>query len=320
MKEPTYRQTLIHAWDVVWHNKALWILGLFSVLLGQLGFSDIFGQFWSVSDVITGGSAILLPGINLNLAGDIQSVLGIVWLVGICLSVTILLAFLAVTSQGTIISYAAEWFKNKKHPKLSKTWNHGLKHFWSILFINILRKVLLVVLLVAFGFALRYFVYSQSLPQGFLFAVSLVLVLFVSLFISIISVYALCALVIDGKGIKSATAKAWAIFSEHTLVSLEIGLLLMFLNFLLVTVIVVGSFFAFLPALVIWLAAGITNTVILAGIGLAIGTFLLLAFIVLVAGFFNAFTISAWVFLYIKMHKEGINSRIVHLFKHLFSK
>ncbi len=320
MKEPTYRQTLVHAWEVVWHNKTLWILGLFSVLLGQLGFSDIFGQLWSVSDIVTGGAAILLPGINLNWSGDIWNVLGIVWLVGICLSILVLLVFLAVTSQGALISYAAQWFKTKTHQKLSKPWGHGLKHFWSIFFINILRKVLLVLLLAVFGLALRYFLYSQTLPQGWLFAFSLVLVLFISLFISIISIYTLCALVVDGKGIKSAIKKSWAIFSRHMLVSLEVGILLMLLNFLLAVVILAGAFVAFLPAMLIWIAAGITNTVVLAAIGFSLGVFLLLVFIVLVAGFFNAYTTSAWVFLFMKMHKEGISSRTIHLFKHLFGK
>jgi len=318
MKEPTYRQTLVHAWEVVWHNKALWILGLFSVLLGQLGFSDIFGQIWSVSDTLAGGKTILLPGINLNWSGDIWNALGIIWLAGICLSLVVLLVFLAVTSQGALIFYAAQWFKTKKHQKFSKPWNHSLKHFWSILLINILRKVFLVLLLAAFGLALNYFFYSRTLPQGFLFAFSLVLVLFVSLFISIISIYTLCALVVDGKGVWFAIKKAWAIFSRHMLVSLEVGILLMLLNFLLVTAIVVGSFFAFLPAMLIWLAAGITNTVVLAAIGFSLGVFLLLVFMVLAAGFFNAFTTSAWVFLFMKMHKEGIPSRTIHFFKHIF--
>ena len=177
---------------------------------------------------------------------------------------------------------------------------------------------MLVLLLAVFGLALNYFFYSRTLSQGFLFAVSLALVLFVSLFISIISIYTLCALVVDGKGLWSAVKKSWAIFSRHMLVSLEAGILLMLLNFLLVTVIVVGSFFAFLPAMLIWLAAGITNTVVLAAIGFSLGVFLLLVFMILAAGFFNAFTTSAWVFLYMKMHKEGIPSRTIHLFKHLF--
>lgn len=318
MKEPTYRQTFFHAWDVVWHNKALWILGLFAVLLGQFGFSDIFGQIWSVSDVgAIGRITVFLPAIKLNLSGDIWNTLGLVWLAGIFLSLLVLLIFLAVTSQGALISYAAAWFKTKKHQELSKPWSHSLKHFWSILFVNILRKVLLVLLLAVFGLALNHFFSSRTLPHNFLFAISLVLVLFVSLFISIISIYTLCALVVDGKGLGAAISKAWAIFSRHMLVSLEVGILLMLFNFLLVIAIVAGAFFAFLPAVLIWLAAGITNLIVLAAVGLALGVFLLLVFMVLIAGFFNAFTTSAWVFLFMKMHKEGIPSRLIHFFKHM---
>ena len=319
MKEPTYRQTLIHAWEVVWHNKALWILGLFSVLLGQLGFGDIFGQIWSMSDIsIAEEGVVILPAINLEWPGDIWSVLGGVWLIGICLSLLILLVFLAVTSQGALISYAADLFKTKKHQKLVKSWNSGLKHFWSIFFVNILRKILLFLLLVVFGLILNYFISFQTMPQGFIFAAGLVLVLLASLFFSIISIYTLCALVIEGKGFVSAIKKSWVIFSRHVLVSLEVGILLMLLNFLLIAIIAAAAFFAFLPAILIWLAAGITNTVILAAVGLVLGIFLLLALIVLIAGFFNAYTTSAWVFLFMKMHKEGIPSRLVHLFKHLF--
>ena len=320
MKEPTYRQTLIRAWNVVWHNKILWILGLFSVLLGQFGFSDVFGQIWSMSDVsLTGAEIILFPVIKLNWPGDISSMFGMVWLAVICLSLVAFLIFLAVTSQGALISYAAEWFKTKKHQELSKSWNRSLKHFWSILLVNILRKALLVASLVGFGWVMNYFVHSQDLSQGILFALSMVLVLFLSLLVAIISIYTLCALVVDGNGVVAAVKKAWAIFSRHVLVSLEVGVLLMLLNFLLVLVIVVSAFFAFLPAILIWLAAGITNTVILAAVGLALGIFLLMVFIVLIAGFFNAYTTSAWVFLFMKMHKEGISSRTIRLFKHLFN-
>ena len=319
MKEPTYRQTLGYAWNVVWHNKSLWILGLFSVLLGQLGFSDVFGKFWSIADFgLTGQGIILPPLLKLNLSGDLWSVLGIIWLGGICLSLLILLVFLAVTSQGALISYTAEWFKTKKHQKLSKPWGHGLKHFWSILLVNVARKIVLFLLLLGFAFAANYFLVSQTLSQGFVFALSLAVVLFLSLFISIISVYTLCYVVVDGKGLASAIKKGWALFSRHMLVSLEMGVLLVLLNFLLVTAIVVAGFFAFLPAVLIWVAAGFSNIVALAAAGLALGIFLLLVFMVLIAGFFNAFTTSAWVFLFMKMHKEGVPSRMIHFFKHLF--
>ena len=107
MHEPTYRQTLSHAWDVVWHNKTLWILGLFSVLLGQFGFGDIFGKIGSMADIGTIGQGnFLLPAIKLNWAGDIWSMLGAAWLGVISVALAVFLVFLAVTSQGALISYS----------------------------------------------------------------------------------------------------------------------------------------------------------------------------------------------------------------------
>lgn len=321
MREPTYRQTLVHAWDVVWHNKALWILGLFSVLLGQFGFSDIFGKIWAMADAnLMGQQSFFLPAFNLNWSGDIWSTLGIVWLAGIVLAITIFLIFLAVTSQGSLIFYAAEWIKTKKHPKISKPWGRSLDNFWNILLVNVLRQGLIFLLLAVFWLVLKRFIYSPNLGWSFGLALSLAVVFLVSLFASVIFIFALCALVIDDKGFKAAFVKAYEIFSQHILVSLEVGIFLMLLNFVFLIAAVVAAFFAFLPAVLIWLLAGITNVVVLAAVGFALGVFLWLVFIVMIAGFFNAYTTSAWVFLFVKMHKEGIGSRTVNFFKHMFGK
>ena len=321
MKEPTYRQTLIYAWHAVWENKILWILGLLSVFLGQLGFSDVLGKIWSIVDASLGANGLtLIPLLELDISGGIWSMFGIVWLAVICLSLLALLIFLAVTSQGSVIAYAANWFKTGKHSPVVKPWQKSVKHFWSILFVNIIRQVVMFVLLLGFVYGANHFFDSRTVGQGFAFALVSVLVLIVSLLISCLSVYTLCYVILDGKGLAASFKKAWRLFAEHVLVSIEVGVLLMLLNFFLVLLLVAGSFFAFLPALLIWVAGGITNLVILATVGLVVGIVLLLLFIALVAGFFNAFTISAWVFLFMKMHKEGLASRTIHFFRYMFSR
>lgn len=322
MKEPTYRQTLGYAWEAVWHNKILWVFGLLSVFLGQLGFSDIFGKIWSVLDAssLAGDNISILSTFHISIPVGVWNILGIVWLIIICVSIAVMVVFLAVTSQGALISYSADWFKTHKHKEIDKSWHNSVKHFWNILLINLVRQAILLGLLVGFVFVAKYFFSSQSWLQGLLFALASFLALFVSLFLSVFSVYTLCYLVLDGKGLVKSIKKAWLLLSDHFLVSLEVGVVLMLLNLLLVAVIIGGSFFAFLPTAFIWIAAGISNSVSLAVLGLIFGIFLVLLFIVLVAGLFNAFTTSAWVFLFIKMHKEGISSRLVHYVKHMFSR
>ncbi len=177
-----------------------------------------------------------------------------------------------------------------------------------------------IFLLAGFMVVANDFFNSTSWSGSFLFAASAVAVLFASLFLSAFSVYALCYLVLDGKGLAKSLKKAWALFSEHFLVSLEVGLFLMLCNLVLVLAIVAGSFFAFLPAALIWIVAGVSNTVPLALLGLVTGIFLFLVVAAIMAGIFNAFTTSAWVFLFIKMHKEGVSSRLIHLAKYMFSR
>lgn len=320
MKEPTYRQTLAHAWEAVWHNKILWVLGLLSVFLGQLGFSDIFGKIWSMLDAssLAEENLGILSILQVNISVGVLNILGIVWLAIICVSILVLVVFLAVTSQGALISYAADWFKTRKHKEIDKSWHNSVKHFWNIFLVNIIRQIILLAILIGFISIAKYFFNSQSWGQGFLFALASVVALFTSLFLSVFSAYTLCYVILDGKGLLTSLKKGWKLFSNHLLVSLEVGIILMLLNLLLAAVIVGGSFFAFLPTAFIWIAAGISNSVSLAAVGLVFGIFLVLLFIALVAGLFNAFTTSAWVFLFIKMHKEGISSRMIHFFKYIF--
>lgn len=317
MHEPTYRQALAQAWHVTWHNKILWIFGLLSIFLGQFGFSDLFGKLWLITSGKGGGISIVLPWFSLTWPAGNWGIVSAVWIGIIVLCLGLVMAFLAITSQGALISYASERFKNKNYSNISKSWASGLHNFWRIAGIQIIRKILMVVLLGVFAYVLSNFLASSNAAVSIIFACVLVLVLFLSLFLSIMVVYTLCYTIIDSKGLISSLGKAWDLLSRHVLVSFEVGFLLMLFNFVLITFIIFGSFLAFLPSIFIWLAAGITNMMGLVTLGFVLGIFLWVVLVVFAAAFFNAFTTSTWVYLFSKMHHEGIASRVVHWFKHL---
>jgi len=316
MKEPTYRQALIQAWHITWHNKILWILGLLSIFLGQFGFSDIFGRFWLVS-AGNGGVGLVLPWASVSWPGGSWGIVGAFWIGLIVVSLGVFLVFLSISSQGALISYSYEWFKDKGYSNSSKSWRRSLKNFWRLFGVQVIRKVLLFALLLMFAYVLKIFLVSSLTLASILFALSLVFVLLLSLLISILFVFTSCYVVIDGKGIKSALGKAWDLLSRHVLVSFEVGFLLMLFNFVLIAMILFGSFIVFLPSVFIWLLAGMTNIMGLVTLGYVVGIFLWIVLVVFMAAFFNAFTTSAWVFLFSKMHHEGISSRLAHWFRNL---
>ncbi|EKD43155.1 MAG: hypothetical protein ACD_72C00426G0001 [uncultured bacterium] len=102
------------------------------------------------------------------------------------------------------------------------------------------------------------------------------------------------------------------------MVSLELGVVLMLLTVVLVGILIYGSFIAFIPALLLWLLAGLSGWKILVSFGLVVGIFCYTVFILLVAGLFNSFVTCAWMYLFMKMHHEGISSRVIHFLKKLF--
>jgi hypothetical protein len=319
MKEPTYSQAIAHAWKAVWKNHILWIFGLFAIFLGQFGFSDILGKMWSLSEGGWGDNAWSFMGYLSGWSdGGVWSVIGIIWAAGIVVCFLFAAIFLSATSQGALISYTSEWYKNNGYDNVAKSWKKGLANFWRILGINIGRKIVLFVLIIGLGWTVKYLFLSGKIWENFVYAILMSVMLLVALFVSVISIYTTCYSVLDGKGLWSALKKSFALFGEHVFVSLEVGVLLMLMNFVLLAVIAAGSFLAFIPSLLVWLVAGLTNYTALITIGLFIGMALWIIFVAMAAAMFNAFTTSVWVYLFLKMHKEGIASRLFHWIKNLF--
>ncbi|MFA5062328.1 MAG: hypothetical protein WC526_04240 [Patescibacteria group bacterium] len=312
MREPTYRQAFVQAWHAVWHNKILWIFGLLSIFLGQFGFSSFIGQFGTLATSgLNQGIQTLFPQYLITLPTGLWGVLGIVLVFLIMAALFVFVAFLAVTSQGALIYFASEWFKGNKVITIAKAWKKGLQNFWEILAISIVRQVLLLFFIILLGVIFNYFFSSNTFVSGLLIALVIFAVLFIALFISMIAIYAACYAVVDGKGFFSAIKKSWNLFHRHMLVSLEAGVLLMLMNFILVALVFITSFLAFLPSILIWLVAGITNYTALIAAGFFVGIGLWFVLLAALGAFFNAYTVSAWVYLFQKMHKEGIVSRLI---------
>jgi len=148
MHEPTYRQALSHSWKLAWHHKLIWIFGLFAAFLGQMGLLELLG---SVSMHASSSSATLglgnLTWIKMLCAGELRVSLPItgwvwlVWLLVMFLGFGIFLIFVSVSSQGALIHASAQWAKKDTLPDTDKSWHAGVQHFWPLFFINVFKKV-----------------------------------------------------------------------------------------------------------------------------------------------------------------------------------
>jgi len=316
MKEPTYQQALSKAWQMTWHHKNLWVLGLLAAFLSQFGLSDFFGKLWLFFNKgIFGSSSItVLQSMDWTNLSQLNwyNILGMVWLAGLLILILIAIVFLAVTSQGALIVYASSWYKNKRFSNLAKAWHHSVKHFWPMLQAVVLYKIFFVVLLLLASCILCFSDKAGDVMINLFLGLILGIILTLYLIVSVVYIYTLAYIVIDNKKLIEAKKSAWQLFSKHLIVSLEIALLLIFFNLILISLLATLLLIAFIPSLIIWIFAGIFNLTGLATFGFAVGLFIWITLAVLMMSVYNAFNISVWTYLFTKMHKEGLASRIVH--------
>jgi len=309
-----YRQSITHAWQLTWKNKTLWILGLLSVFLGEFGLNNFAGQILQPN----------MPSIKyimpLSQVPDAKTAIGLIWIMLILCGLGILIILAATIAEGALIFAAANWYKKNSVPSSDQLWKRGVISFWKVLTINIISKVLLAGLATG-GWCIwiKITLLGGSLA-GWLSVLLMSVEIFLALTVACITIFSLCYAVVGGNNLWHSIKRGSQLFKEHVLVSLELSIVLFVLNIFLLLVILVFAAFAFIPSLFIWLIAAVTGQTWLILVGLFTGWILLILFIAIAGAIFNTFSTSAWVYFFMKMHHEGILSRIIHHVKKIFRK
>ncbi len=320
MHEPTFRQALSHSWTLVKQKKSLWIFGLLSAVIGQWGLSDFLGAFYRTVKngfYLYSGEPLSEYFSILNWH-KISLILLSLWLIGIILLVIFSLVFVAVGARGAIISYAIHYYKTGKILPLHEAWHKGVKKFGQLLSVTLLGRFFQLLDLAIFSVLARMILTHDGLAWSFLLIISWALAITIALLFEASVIYASGYILLENKSVQKSLQKGWELLSDHLMVSLELGLVLVFLNILFLGVAIYGSFVAFVPSLIVWIIAGLTGLNALIVFGMYSGMILYTAIILVVAGIFNAFVTCAWVYLFMKMHHEGVASRAVIFLKNFF--
>lgn len=319
MHEPTYRQAISHSWKLAWHHKSLWFFGFLAAFLGQMGVTEILGKmtfpatdltikwhwyFWAVLKS--------LSNVSLSLSGWVW--LG--WLLLVIFALSFLIVALSVISQGTLIHASAQWAKNEKLPDVEKSWHAGSAHFWRLLFLNILRKVVIALLVCFMCWVVwQSVLFAETAWSLLLVLLAFVLAALVGMFVSFLCIYIAGYVVVENYPLSWALPAAWRMFCKHWLVSFEVGLIVLGLNVLISLVAILGLLVLSIPTFLTWFVTMLAGNSILWFLGSVISPFLFVVFIVWLGSVFTVFNTSVWTYLFMKMHKVGIVSRIAHIFR-----
>lgn len=319
--ESVFRDALKEAWLLVWHNSSLWLLGLLSALFaGSFGLGNFIGQL--MITMVTGGQAATLMSFQMPALGmsKIASIIWLIWLVGIMIVLAIAVIYISVTSRTALLIATADYYKKGVYPKLSKIWNDGLKFFWKIFTIEVVRKVVLGLAVLLFGFVWLCLPFDKGTANLVVNIVVLTIAIIIGWAVSALSVFTSGYAVIDKKSLFDSLKKGWALFHNHLLVSLEIGLVLTLIDALLMMLFLALISFTFLPSLFIWILAGALSSPWIAILGTAMGFVITILLIAIFGAVYNTFYTSVWMYLFMKMHHEGIFSRLIHHLGGLFKK
>lgn len=319
MKEPTYRQALIHAWNIVWEHKILWIFGLFAAFLGQMGLIDFVSKallaenemirtslLFRIGDIWT-NRALLFSNIHLGIDGW-------VWFVWLLLLLGFLIVGLCIVvhiAYGALIHSVAQYFLGKKEIKIHVAWHKGVAHFWKLLGLQIVKRLVLAIFITFIGLS----IYSFSLHEisSWLFTIFLLIGLTGGMVLSFLSTYAAGYIMIEEQSLGRSLVSSWKLFWRHKLVSLEVGTVLLLTNIFIACLTATAVLFFIFEMKIVWALTLMTGSSVVASVGSTTNLLLLVGVVAFLGSLFSVFTTSAWTYLFMKMHSEGISSRILHL-------
>ena len=311
-------QATRNAWKFVWENKVLAVFGIFAAFLGQFGIVDFLGKL----GLITGDAGYYFNTIasvgaqmgefTTRIAFSLESKILADFLLMIFLGLFSVFIFIAVVSQGAII-YSAKQSIKKKPIDIVKAWHVGSANFWRLFFVHFFKKIALTLISIVVGLSAYAAFTMPSLMNNLFFLAMFLIFSFAGLVLSFVAIYTPIYVVVEKYNIGEAFNAAWNLLKNHWIVSFEVGILLLVFNLFLGVFAALGFVLLILPAILIWFAVIlIGGSKIILSAGFMAGLIVFTMYLMLVGAMFTIFTTYIWTYVFMKMNKEGIKSRIVH--------
>jgi len=318
MTTPLYRDAVRHGWRLAREHMWLWPLGMFAALLGQMGLLELLTKVGlAASDYGVYPHWLALPKL-FGAIGDVGpfhiNVSGVVWmvwltiaLIGLCL----FFLFVSVVSQGALIHIAAISSGKKNLPSIGPSWHASVGHFWRLLAIHAIKKGVFVLLTVAVGWATLNMMQDITGMDFVLFLLVFLLASTVGVILSFLVIYMSGYAVVEEYSLWQAMQAGWRLFTDHWLVSFEVGVIILGLNVVVGLMGLFAVMLFFFPSIFLWVVALFTGNTLIYGIGLIVGITLSIISVILIGSVFSVFTIATWTYLFTKMYIHGIASRLL---------
>jgi hypothetical protein len=322
----SYKKILLQAFKTTWRNKYLWFFGLFATLLSQNGGFGVFFQLTDNSaegNMLSGFMRYYETGVfsvtALKTLGNliVTDPLSFIIFITVFLILSVLglfLLWLAIVSQASLVNNSALDISQKKH-SFREGLEVGMEKFWPVLGVNFLFKVIssAIVLIVTLPLFLSIYAHGTSLASVFFILLFLIAIPIV-ISISFIAKYAICFIVIKKESFKDSFYSALNLFKKNWVVSVEMGLLLLLINFLFGLAFVISILILSVPVLFIAFIFANLNFMLVFWLVLLFGLCLLFFLIILLGVLLTTFQTAAWTGIFMQLIGKGMKSKIMRFF------
>lgn len=320
----SYRTLLKQAWMTAWKHKYLWFLGLFASLVAgsgsweyqvvtqNLGQNPVSGSYAQFEKFLALGDVLqnFFFGLGHLFQQDLWTILNIFSVLLVTATLLIFFVWLAVTSQAALVGDVKKILTAKKTPAnltIRESLSAGHKHFWPVLGLNILIKVLVYCAFFIIGLPLLFMTVSDSTILFVLYILIFIIFIPVALSLSLIIKYSISYNVLENRTFVASLENGFKLFRKNWLISLEMAVILFLTNFLLSGLVLVTFAIFLLPLLFLGILFNL-YWLIIALLLLAI------ALVVIFGSFLTTFQISAWTDLFLHLKEKGALAKLERLF------
>ena len=322
----SYRSLLKQAFSLAWKNKYLWFFGLFASLTVAGGsweyqiITQNFGQnlvdssYYNLSGLLALGDLLknFFSGFVNLFRFDFLTIINVLTLLLAAAIILVLFIWLAVTSQAALVDSTKKILTAGKK-KIIITIRSGLtagqRHFWSVLGLNILTKVLISLALFIISLPLLFMVVSNASILSAIYIILFVIFIPIGTGLSLMIKYAISYKVLDNQSFIGSLEKSGKLFKENWLVSLEMAVILFLINLLIGGLLLVGMAVFLLPLFLLGLGFNLAWLTILIAL-------VAIVLVILTGSFLTTFQIAAWTGLFLNLKERGGLAKLERLFKH----
>ncbi len=319
-----YRTLLKKSYQIVKRYKFLWFFGVFAAIMGNGGEVQML---FRASDAVPN-----LPQ-NISHLGEFlaantpQDLIYNTWflikvrpevILPVLLLFFVLVLFviwLIVISQAALV-YSTYRIQNNKSVDFRTAFVSSKGLAWKVFLLNFFTRFLLyaalVILILPFS-ALLVLNNNNALGLFGIILLSFIVTVPLAMIMNFILKYAIVYIVVEKEDVWSSFVKAFRLFWKNWFVSLEMAVIMFFINILAGLTVFILIFFLAVPFLALAVLLASLGQIILANISLLLVVALLVVLIVLFGSWLAVFQYSAWTMLFFELQRGRAYPKLMRL-------